>query len=44
MTRPLDSEQLATILLGQLGWAAATLTLCLVTWNRGIRRFEAVGG
>lgn len=44
MTRPLDHEQLATIMLGQLGWAVATLVLALVTWNRGIKRFEAVGG
>lgn len=44
MTRPLDGEQLATIMLGQLGWAVATLVLALGTWNRGIKRFEAVGG
>ena len=44
MTRPLDSGQVATIMLGQVGWAAATLTLALVMWNRGIKKFEAVGG
>ena len=44
MTRPLHPGQIATIILGQVGWAVATLTLALVTWNRGIKRFEAVGG
>lgn len=44
MTRPLDGAQVAAIMLGQIGWAAATLALALVVWNRGIKKFEAVGG
>lgn len=43
MTRHLDGEQLATIVGGQIGWAAVTLASALVLWRAGVRRFEAVG-
>ncbi|MDB4960241.1 MAG: transporter permease [Myxococcales bacterium] len=44
MTIPLDAADVATILFGQLAWAIVTLLLALWVWNRGIKRFEAVGG
>ncbi len=44
MTRPMTSSDLATLLLGQLGWALATLAFALWLWSRGVKRFEAVGG
>ncbi len=38
------STEDALILLGKQGlWAVATTVLALVVWNRGVRRFEAVG-
>jgi len=44
MTRRLDGEHIALLLLGQLGWTIATLALALWGFRRGVRRFEAVGG
>jgi viologen exporter family transport system permease protein len=44
MTRSLDGAHLARLLGGQLAWAAVTLTLALVLWRAGVKRFEAVGG
>ncbi len=44
MTRKLDHRELATVLLGQLGWAIASIALALWVWRVGVRRFEAVGG
>jgi ABC-2 type transport system permease protein len=44
MTVRLDGAAIARILLGQIGWAGATLALALWVWNRGVRKFEAVGG
>ncbi|CAN5923226.1 ABC-2 family transporter protein [soil metagenome] len=44
MTLHLGSDAVARILLAQLGWAVATFVLTFWVWNRGVRRFEAVGG
>jgi ABC-2 type transport system permease protein len=44
MTVRLDGAAIARILLGQIGWAVATLALALWVWNRGVKKFEAVGG
>jgi ABC-2 type transport system permease protein len=44
MTVKLDAAAAAWILVAQTGWAVATLALALVVWNRGVKRFEAVGG
>jgi len=44
MTRRLDGEHIALLLLGQLGWTIATRALALWGFRRGVRRFEAVGG
>ena len=44
MTRTLDRRELATLLLGQLGWAIACVALAMFLWQRGVKRFESVGG
>jgi len=44
MTVKLAAAEAWWILLAQSGWAVATLVLALVVWNRGVKRFEAVGG
>jgi len=44
MTRKLERGELAILMLGQLGWAVASVALALWIWRRGVRRFEAVGG
>jgi ABC-2 type transport system permease protein len=44
MTKPLDAGEVGMILLGQGIWAVATLALAFLVWNRGVKRFEAVGG
>lgn len=44
MTRPLDATRALGLLGGQLAWAVATLALARWVWNRGVERFEAVGG
>ena len=44
MTKSLDVDQVLAIIAGQAAWAFATLVLAFVVWNRGIKRFEAVGG
>lgn len=44
ITRTLDRAQLASLLGGQLAWAAITLTAALLLWRAGVKRFEAVGG
>lgn len=44
MTRSLDGGQITALMAGQLTWAIVTLLLALWVWNRGVRRFEAVGG
>jgi ABC-2 type transport system permease protein len=44
MTRPLGGGELASLMLGQLAWAAASVLAALWVWRLGIRRYEAVGG
>jgi ABC-2 type transport system permease protein len=44
ITRSLDRAELATLLGGQLAWAAITLAAALALWRAGVRRFESVGG
>ncbi|HEU0034804.1 MAG TPA: ABC-2 family transporter protein [Kofleriaceae bacterium] len=44
MTRHMDRGELAVLMLGQLGWAIAMVSLALWVWKIGVRRFEAVGG
>lgn len=43
MTVKLSSADVARLLGGQLAWAVVTLLAALLVWNRGIKRFEAVG-
>jgi ABC-2 type transport system permease protein len=44
MTRPLARADLASLLGGQLAWAAVTLAIALALWRAGVKRFESVGG
>jgi ABC-2 type transport system permease protein len=44
LTRTQHADDLVHLLGGQLAWAAATLAIALLVWQRGVRRFEAVGG
>jgi ABC-2 type transport system permease protein len=44
MTRSHASGDAIALLLGQLGWAVASLAVALWAWRRGVRRYEAVGG
>ena len=44
MTRPLGAGEVATLMLGQLVWAAVSLVGALWLWRLGIKRYEAVGG
>lgn len=44
MTMRLDAGAALALLGGQLAWAIATLAIALWVWNRGLRRYEAVGG
>jgi ABC-2 type transport system permease protein len=44
MTRLQYGDSVASLFAGQVAWAAITLTVALVLWRRGVRRFEAVGG
>lgn len=44
MTRALTGGEALILMLGQLGWAAASVAVALWAWRSGIRRYEAVGG
>jgi ABC-2 type transport system permease protein len=44
LTRTQHADDLLHLLGGQIAWAALTLALALFVWQRGVRRFEAVGG
>ncbi len=44
MTRTIAPGELAGLLAGQVAWTIVTLGGALWVWNRGIRRYEAVGG
>jgi ABC-2 type transport system permease protein len=44
MTRPLTARAVATLLAGQAAWALACVAAALLIWQRGIKRFESVGG
>lgn len=44
MTRTIAPAELAWLMLGQLAWTVVTLVVALWVWNRGLRRYEAVGG
>lgn len=44
MTRPLDGEEIARLLAGQVAWTVIMLGIALAVWRAGIKRFEAVGG
>jgi ABC-2 type transport system permease protein len=44
MTESIAGGDLAQLMLGQLGWAAASLVTALWLWRVGLRRFESVGG
>lgn len=44
MTQHLDSEHIALLVGGQIGWATVTLLAALLLWRAGVRRFESVGG
>jgi len=43
MTVQLSSSDVVRLLAGQLAWAVVTLLAALWVWNRGVKRFEAVG-
>src|SRR5690606_32669333 len=43
MVHTLDGQQVAVLLAGQVFWAVATLSIALLSWRAGLRRFEAVG-
>jgi ABC-2 type transport system permease protein len=44
ITRPMSSCEAGVLVLGQLAWATGLLALSLFVWNRGVKRFESVGG
>jgi len=44
MTRPLAARDVAVLLAGQAAWAAACVAAAMLLWQRGIKRFESVGG
>ena len=44
LTLPLSSAKLAEMLALQAAWLAALVALAIWLWNRGVRRFESVGG
>jgi ABC-2 type transport system permease protein len=44
MTRSQGGGELLALMLGQLGWAAASVTGALWLWRLGIKHYEAVGG
>ena len=44
MTRSHERGEVIVLILGQLGWAVASLAAALWTWRRGIKHYEAVGG
>jgi ABC-type uncharacterized transport system permease subunit len=44
MTRSQGGGELLALMLGQLGWAAVSVTGALWLWRLGIKRYEAVGG
>ena len=44
MTRPQSGGEVASLLLGQLAWAAVSVAAALWVWRLGIKRYEAVGG
>jgi ABC-2 type transport system permease protein len=43
LTRPHTTHEIGMILAEQGMWAAITLVLAIAVWQRGLRRFEAVG-
>jgi ABC-2 type transport system permease protein len=44
LTGQLDSVDLLSGFAGQTGWLAVALTLSLIVWRSGLRRYSAVGG
>jgi ABC-2 type transport system permease protein len=44
MTKSLTGAQIGELLARQAGWAVFAVLLGLWAWNKGVRRFEAVGG
>jgi ABC-2 type transport system permease protein len=44
MTKTMSGEELAGLLGRQAAWVAIMLVVALQIWNRGVRRFESVGG
>ncbi len=44
MTHTFERGELAVVMLAQLGWTVAAVTIALWIWRVGVRRFEAVGG
>jgi ABC-2 type transport system permease protein len=44
MTRAIPTSELLWLMVGQLAWTIVTLFTALWVWNRGLRRYEAVGG
>ncbi|MBX3162468.1 MAG: ABC-2 family transporter protein [Deltaproteobacteria bacterium] len=44
MTRAMSQREALLLVGGQLAWAAGTLALALFVWDRGVKRFESVGG
>jgi ABC-type uncharacterized transport system permease subunit len=44
LTRSQSRAQIAALLGGQAAWAAIMLTVAIVVWRAGVKRFESVGG
>ena len=44
MTKHLSHVQALELVARQCGWAVGCITLALLLWRAGVRRFEAVGG
>lgn len=44
MTKHLTTGQTLELLARQAGWAIACVSIALLAWRAGVRRFEAVGG
>lgn len=44
LTKTLPAGELSHLLGAQAAWTVGLIALAIVTWNAGVRRFEAVGG
>jgi len=44
MTQSMSTERVVLLMSVQVGWTIASIALAVFVWQRGVRRFESVGG